>query len=276
MAAPKDPEFIRHLEFDSQVLGIPTARLTYDGEDEEMLLRAMKECEERGIELLFWTAPSVSPSIEAMCKRDGHFIDGGRVVYSGTWNTEDICSLQSAFSSSEVSVEKFTGSEVTHDLRSLAILAGVCSRFSMDPKIKKTQMEALYGKWIENIVSGAHAHESDPTNYDPTAVAHVMFVATHPSGKQVGFVALKVCGEVMKGSLMSVSPAFQGCRIGTGLVAKCIQWGQDHGLTRCEIITQGQNTPARKVYQKFGFSHTDVVGHDIHFWVKQPPSGPKP
>ena len=260
---------LRHLEFDTEIFGIPTARMHINSLDEDTLRQTLQQCADKGIGLVFWTTDMVPSPIMTMCYREGHFFDNSRLCFSAAPLTgAHIRTLKATFQTNEITVSNYTSNMVTPGLYSLALMAGMCSRFSEDPNVTRSQMETMYQKWVENCVVGANAHDKDPTTFDPNAIAHAFFIAKHEMSGEVGFVGVKKCGEVAKISLIACSTSFKGCHIGTLLIANVLQWAIDNGMSSCDVVASGRDIRARKMYERCGFQAMSAA-NDIHFWLRK-------
>lgn len=58
---------------------------------------------------------------------------------------------------------------------------------------------------------------------------------------------------------MSVSPRFQGARLGGRLLSHLVDWAREAGLAWIDLGVFEDNAPARRLYERFGFKETGRV-----------------
>ena len=131
------------------------------------------------------------------------------------------------------------GNETSDALRALSIAAGEVSRFRLDPRIPDERFEALYVRWIENSVAGE--------------LADGVLRVTDPEGREVGFLTVvhrPGHGELGIGAL---AESTRGRGLGRALFTAAEREVARAGLARCEIVTQGENEAACRLYDKLGY-----------------------
>ena len=136
------------------------------------------------------------------------------------------------------------------DLNDLAIVAGEYSRFRVDRKFPSGGFYRLYERWMANSIAGQLA--------DSIAVFRL-------DGRIRGMVTLQKKSETGVIGLIAVAEGHRGKSIGKSLMATSSHWFSSNGCTLAEVVTQGENIPAMKLYSNAGFQ---VVTHDdiYHFW----------
>lgn len=128
--------------------------------------------------------------------------------------------------------------KLTKDLLSLALISGQYSRFKIDP-LFKPWFEKLYTIWIEKSLSGE--------------MADAVYVAT--LGKSMaGFITVKKKYEDGQIGLVAVHPDFRGQGIGSSLLKAADFWFLTNGIKNASVITQRDNLPACRLYEKNGYS----------------------
>lgn len=76
--------------------------------------------------------------------------------------------------------------------------------------------------------------------------------------------------------LIGVGARHRGSGLGAALVAAALDWLAAHGAGRAEVVTQGANVAAQRLYQRAGFV-TREVGLWYHLWPRRPrPAGAAP
>ena len=83
------------------------------------------------------------------------------------------------------------------------------------------------------------------------------------SGKVVGFVAVTLYPEAQMGEIymLAVDPELQQQGIGSALTEYALDWIRKAGMTIAMVETGGDpgHAPARKTYEKVGFSPFPIV-----------------
>lgn len=123
-------------------------------------------------------------------------------------------------------------------LRPIAAANHRDSRFYQDGGFPRERCDELYAVWIEKSCSG---------------YAEAVLVADRGAGA-VGYTSchLQADGSGSIG-LVGVSDQCQGEGFGSKLIAEAIRWFQAAGAGKIEVVTQGRNIAAQRLYQKNGF-----------------------
>jgi len=123
------------------------------------------------------------------------------------------------------------------------------SRFYRDRHFPRERCDALYEQWILGDCAGAAA---------------VVLVARSPA--PVGYVSCHVrgaaCGSI---GLLGVASTARRRGVGQALVGSALAWFATRGIGSVEIITQGHNVEALRLYQRNGF-RTRAVKFWWHLW----------
>lgn len=127
--------------------------------------------------------------------------------------------------------------EVNNKLISLALVSGKYSRFRKDPKLGH-KFEDLYTKWVTKSINGE--------------IANAVFVYKEKE-EILGFITVKVVGDIATIGLIATDERFQGKGIGTILVSYVEVWCSDQNVKELYVATQANNILACKFYEKNGF-----------------------
>jgi dTDP-4-amino-4,6-dideoxy-D-galactose acyltransferase len=141
-------------------------------------------------------------------------------------------------------------------LGDLAAVSHLNTRFFADGHLPEDRCEALYRAWIEGDLRGR---------------ADAVYVVDDGDGP-VGYLSIvSGAGRVAIG-LVAVAVSARGGGAGSDLVAAAMAWSADHGYDVLDVVTQGGSTPAQRLYQRMGFSTTEV---DLwfHRWSPRLPGG---
>ena len=129
------------------------------------------------------------------------------------------------------------------------------SRFRVDPRVPRPIFESLYRQWIENSVNGTIADATLVVRDHDTIVA-MATVAEKNGRSDIGLIA--------------VDAAHRGRSHGTRLMQAAHHWARERGLADAQVVTQGDNRSARRLYEKCGYT-VERVEHYYHFWLTMEP-----
>lgn len=232
------------LPWDSSFLGFPVGRLEERRLTREALHRALGVFHADGGRLTYWPSdPEHLPSQEAAAAEGGRLVDR-KTRFHHDLRTEIVCATNAS------PVWPWDGSGPDSHLRSLAIQAGAHSRFRLDPDLPAGCAEELYRLWIDRSVQGELA--------DAVLVAR-------GRGLVSGLITLSARNGIGEIGLLAVDEASRGRGTGSALIAAGLAWFRDRGCRSAEVVTQGGNQAACRLYARCGFRISQVDAF-YHFW----------
>ncbi len=240
-------ETYKILDWDSVFFGFTVARILpkkLEAQELKTLLGAMKD---QGVRLAYWamdSADNVSNDASKSCK--GFMADRKTTYAIDAHAMRKRLDLVVA----GTGVDLFTDLLPTPELESLAIQAGLYSRFRLDPQIPEDRFEELYRLWIQKSVSGE--------------LAEKVFVI-RDAGKIVGMTTVGEKDGRGDIGLLAVDNSVRGKSLGCTLVLAAQKWALGRGFQVAQVVTQGDNLPACRFYEKSGY-HVDKVENIYHFW----------
>lgn len=128
-------------------------------------------------------------------------------------------------------------------LRSIAATNHTDSRFYSDGNFPVSSCDELYATWIEKSCTGYA---------DAVLVAEKEGIA---SGYTSCHINKDGSGQI---GLVGVSSSCQGEGLGKGLINESLRWFASAGCKRVEVVTQGKNVGAQRLYQKSGFLTSSI------------------
>lgn len=241
----------RILEWDSEFFGFTVAQISTTSEEANagQLECVLAELRRNTVRLAYWSTRADVPG--GYCAAGL----GGRLVDEKTTFLVALASVGSPIAnalSNDVFVEPYDSSMSKAELRELAIQSGEFSRFAIDPKIPKAKFEEMYAIWIEKSLAKEIADE--------------VLVVRNNDGRVVGMTTLGHKNDRGDIGLLGVDAKFRGRHFGEMLVRHAQQWFIARGYKYAQVVTQGANAPACRLYAKCGFA-VEMIEHFYHFWL---------
>lgn len=85
-------------------------------------------------------------------------------------------------------------------------------------------------------------------------------------GQVAGFVACLIDGTVGSIGLLGVADNARGLGVGHTMIISALDWFRMQGCTSVQVVTQGRNIAAQRLYQRCGFI-TLSVQLWYHLWL---------
>ena len=234
------------LDLDSEIFGFPVARIIPDKLSQGKLERVISSLKKENVQLAYWASnPNDEESQQAARLHHG-FVADKKVTF-----VVDIGQMPERSASIDWDIKEYADNLPSTEMEILAIQIGKYSRFGVDPRIPEDKLIDMYKRWIRNSVN--------------RQVADAVFVARQ-SGKVVGMVTVGKKNERGDIGLMAVDPGVRGGNLGVALVSAAQAWARRKGFRFAQVVTQGENIAACKLYEKCGY-HIDKIEIFYHFWI---------
>lgn len=146
-------------------------------------------------------------------------------------------------------IREFVPSDLEH-LRKIAGYSFTDSRFYADPCFDNEKADELYRVWISKECDGG---------------AEQVFVAEDEGGTIQGFITCRLKHASGTISLVAVAENARGQSVGYKLVTHALHWFKEHNAQSVDVVTQGANVTAQRLYQRCGFL-TKTVQFRYHKW----------
>lgn len=235
------------LPWDSEFFGRTIARVRGERLDEAGYRRLIEWARSRDVQLVYFLAEPDDPG--TLCVARTHRL---KLVDIRVTLERDLGStLGPADPDTGVAVRRAVDADVP-TLSALASEIHTASRFFADPAVPRERASALYAAWIENSVRGEIA--------DDVYVAEIGGV---PSAYITGAVGSDGSGSI---GLLGVGRGARGRGLGGILVHTMLARFREHGCGRVDVVTQGANIAAQRLYQRCGFL-TSSVRIWYHIWL---------
>ena len=235
-----NPELCSILEWDSAFFGMTIARVNPNRLDAQSAALAMDWCKEKQVRCIYFLADSNHVESHRQAEKNGFYLTDIRVTYErSTSGLEE-----------RVAPDTDIRMAVPEDLpalRAMTVSSYRDSRFYYDGHFPQEVCDRLYEIWVEKSLSG---------------YAQAVLVKGVP-GQPEGFVTCDTLLAEAKGKieLVGVSSSARGRGVGHALVQESLHWLAAQGMKSVQVVTQGRNIPAQRLYQKCGF-----LTSEVRFW----------
>lgn len=248
-SSPEAPLPWTALAWDSDQLGCSVARIDRPDSTREELIATLDGLRDAGVDLVYWLA-AATPEGEATPLDPRGFLADRRTTFSMPLG--DAPRLEVPERRDDLRLRSYSERELTPDLERLAWISGERSRFFVDPRIPEARYRALYSEWMRNSVRRAIAKE--------------VFVLETAIGDVCGMITLGEKNGRGDIGLIAISPDRQGQSLGTWLVHAALAWSLEQGYDTAQVVTQGANEGACRLYRRTGYS-LESVEPFWHFWL---------
>ncbi|MCA8958965.1 MAG: GNAT family N-acetyltransferase [Planctomycetes bacterium] len=233
----------RSLAFDRELFGFEVVLLQSPSLGTTELLELLDELRARGVRLAYWPA-APEPRNDAAAERAGGFLADERTTY-----VCDLAGLGEIERPTEV--EEYASNETTPELEELAIASAELSRFAVDPRVPRRVFETLYRRWLVNSLEKRLA-EVTLVVRDGDRIVGMATVGEKDGRSDIGLIA--------------VDAHCRGRSLGTKLVRAAQHWGRTQHRTLAQVVTQGRNEVAARLYARCRY-RVERVEHYYHFWL---------
>jgi dTDP-4-amino-4,6-dideoxy-D-galactose acyltransferase len=237
------------LDWDSNFFGYKVARILPPRISVPELSATLADMKKKGITLAYWASDPEDATSQAAARTSNAFLADKKVTY--VISAQEIQSVTSSLTRSDLLVEEYHAVVPTPELEALALQAGVFSRFTIDPHIPDDRFVELYKIWIRRSVA--------------REIAAMVFVIRR-EGTIAGMVTVGEKNGRADIGLIAVDVTLRGQDAGTALVQAAQSWGIANGFDLAQVVTQGDNLPACRFYEKCGY-RVDKVENIFHFWI---------
>lgn len=238
------PEPAEILSWDSDFFGFSIGRVRKTPLDLEGMRQVIASSSERGIRCLYLLARGDDAKTLIAAQAAGfRWVDLRITLDRAVRSESTVAAAEDPY------VRPARASDLAQ-LRDIARRSHVDSRFYVDPHFPDDRCDDLFDRWITRSVEGR---------------AQAVLVA-ESGGKTMGYTTCHLSKQRIGSiGLLGVAVPAQGLGTGRRLVDAAISWFERQGAIRVEVVTQGRNVAAQRLYQGRGFQ-TSAVGHWLHWW----------
>lgn len=243
------------LPWDSAFFGFPTAKLLPARLDRNALAATLAELGAEGVRLVYWASDPVDAESRAAAAANQGFLADEKTTYRIPLASRPAPPFPSAHvivPLSAVHKKNFAPA-----LLALGHRAGLHSRFRTDPRMPAGKCETLYEEWMRKSLSGERAD--------------AVLACLSSDGKSVqGAVTVSASKGAGRIGLIAVAEAEEGHGVGSALTHAALAWVHRSGCGQAEVVTQGRNGAACRLYEKAGFRISRREDF-YHFWLSARP-----
>lgn len=237
----------RLLAWDTEFWGLRIARVEEDRITPARISAVDRWCGENDVACVFLLVEAGDPTATLAAEGAGFFFTDVRVTM-----TADVIGRRGGTGHSGIRPAR---SEDRERLMRLARVSHRITRFFHDPHFDDERCAELYARWLSTSFEGA----ADKV------------IVVESDGVPAGYVTceLEDGGVAGRIGLIAVAPEFQGRGLGSALCEAAFDWFAGVGATAVEIVTQGRNVAAQRVFQRAG-ARTTGTQLWFHKWYATP------
>lgn len=233
---------IERLPWDSSHFDLRIARATRRQVDQENCSELLRQCREKRIDCLYFLADAAEQDTVFALQSHGFNLVDIRLTLSAQFETPPVMSPLEG-------VSFRLGDQ--RDLDQLLPVAGasfVQSRFYVDRRFGQDKATRMFHIWLSKSFAET-----------PDSAA----VVVELDGAAVGFVTCHLHKPPGEGNigLVGVAEAARGLGCAGGMIKYAARWFASQGVDRLNVVTQGRNTAAQRLYQRNGF-----VTRSVELW----------
>lgn len=242
----KSDNLVQLLTWDSDFFGMRIASINGNrlSRDEESAVQGW--CLDNRIDCLYFLADPSDTATIRVAEESGFHLADIRITLD-----RRISAMPAVWQPEAPSIRLAVAADIPA-LRPIAAVNHRDSRFYHDGGFLRERCDELYATWIEKSCTG---------------FADAVLVPA-PEGAAAGYLSCHLRGnDIGQIGLVGVNSAFQGKGLGQQLLDESLRWFAASGVKRVDVVTQGRNIAAQRLYQKRGFM-TRAVQLWYHKWFK--------
>jgi dTDP-4-amino-4,6-dideoxy-D-galactose acyltransferase len=240
---------IQRLEWDSEFLGFPVAKIPNDITCDEVS-KLLQYARLNGVHLVYWST--------SVCAFEPSNLSGfasSRIVDQVTFKKRLVSTEKGHITSIEdFSIELWNAAEGGKELFELALQAGNLSRFRLDSRFSAGVFQAMYRIWIDRSCC--------------REIADAVYVIRDCNKVIAGLVTLSLKDQCCSIGLIAVSQAYRRRGIGRVLMQIAEAFARTKNCTEMAVVTQVQNNDATRLYEAAGFVASECMAW-FHFWLDE-------
>lgn len=232
------------LPWDTDFFGFRVARVTGHRLNADQALDILRWCQEHQIECLYFLADAADQETTRVAENHGFRLVDIRVTLQCDLGSRVEVPHES--SNKAIKVRPSRVDDIPA-LQEIARNSHRDSRFYADSRFPVRLCDALYETWIQKSCTG---------------YADTVLVAEF-NEQVLGYVSCHLLRDTPRGriGLVGVTTPSRGQGVGSRLVNNALDWFRNCGVETVEVVTQGRNIAAQRLYQRCGF-----LTHEVQLW----------
>ncbi|MEK7833900.1 MAG: GNAT family N-acetyltransferase [Acidobacteriota bacterium] len=239
------------LEWDSNFFGRRISRIETDRLTSQSLDEILRWSQEQGIDCLYFLCSPDNDGSVALAESAGfHLVD---IRIELNWKPQEIAKPQTTV------IREFQETDLA-ELQQIASQVYTNTRFSFDKHFPPNQVAELYSEWL--TVSCRNESHKVFVAGDENCIAG--FITCQMENSTTGSTGKNL--TIGRIGLLALKVEAQGKGYGQQLVQAALNYFHATGATEVQVVTQGRNIAAQRLYQACGF-RTYKVGLWYHKWL---------
>ena len=236
----------KYLSWDSKFFGFKIGKINPKGLKAKELIRILKELKYKNYILSYLSLNPQNISLNDEALQNGGKLVDEKTTFSFKLKNSDMRDYHS-------NIFLYKDKNISKVLIDIAIQTAEYSRFKTDTLFEKGKYKQLYTEWIIKSVKKKLANDVLVYKINDR-IKGLITVGTENEHDKIGFIGL-----------VGVDSKERGKGIGIELMNAAKFYFQSRGFKTINVVTQGKNLPACKLYLKSGF-YKSKIENFYHFW----------
>jgi ribosomal protein S18 acetylase RimI-like enzyme len=245
----KTSELVSFLNWDTEYFGFPIAQIISSRIDQNAMEEIWRYCQENKIHLLQYKCDCHDrPSVLLAEEHGFHFADI-RLTFE-----RSLTDIEAAHPANDEFTFRIGQPKDIEKLKEIATDLYVSSRYYFDLGFPRDKVRTLYQDWVRKAVLGL---------FDD--LAYLVCKDDEP----LGYTTCRFEKEgLTRISLVGIEGKYKGNGLGEKLMDYSLRQITTKGCDKVEVVTQGRNYVAQRLYQRSGFitNKTEII---YHRWFKR-------
>ena len=224
---------VQHKRWDSEFFGVKIANVNVSRMNERIAAFVEEWCGKNGIACLFYLCDC--NHAESVRVAEGHGYGFKDIRMHFEMNMEGFSPR-----GAEGNPVRECAREDLVEIKKIAWKSYAKSRYYYDGHFEEARLEKFYSNWLENTFNSPSGK---------------VLVAAEKGGKPFGYVSGEIDnrGRLGRIILVGVEEKHAGSGVGKALVDAMLNFMHERKVYAVEVVTQGRNLGAQRLYQKCGF-----------------------
>jgi dTDP-4-amino-4,6-dideoxy-D-galactose acyltransferase len=238
----------QQLDWDSQFFGLTVARATNTTLTPASTAAILSWCEAHGVNCLYFLADANDAATVRLAEDNGFRLVDVRMTLGR--RLEGVSTSWIGKTADDIRLSNVNDIPA---LRAIARTNHQDSRFYFDSNFPRQQCDALYETWIDKSCRG-YAQAVMVVEAQDKVVG---YISCHLSAQNQGQIGLS-----------GIAAVYRGRGLGQKLVNAALRWFVHQDVNQVDVVTQGRNHQAQRLYQRCGFL-TQRLELWYHRWFPQ-------